>query len=137
MTTDTQAKSDPIESEFGRGLTYCLGLFLAHVEGLGNSISNYERLRESNPDLFSEESAVEMWFNGAADHLFELEVDSGPVELRERLALLQSRCLHWRLSMGGDPATREDAHWAIQEAKDLLRLIDEAHGVPVCKGGWE
>lgn len=27
--------------------------------------------------------------------------------------------------------------WAIQEAKDLLRLIDKANGVKTIKGGYE
>lgn len=137
MATDTQTQSDTIESEFGRGLTYCLGLFLAHAERLDEMIEGYKPLHEKNPGLFNEDHAVEMWFNGAADHLFELEVDSGPPELRGRITTFQSRCLQWRLTMGGNPATREDALWAIQEAKDLLRLIDEANGVPVCRGNYE
>ena len=134
QTAETPAET---ESDFGRGLTYCLGLFLAHAEGLAQSLSENEMMRQKYPEGFSEERAVEMWFNAAADHLGELETGSAPTALQDRLAIFQSRCIHWRLAMGADAATLKDAHWAIQEAKDLLRLIDESHGVPVCQGTWE
>jgi len=42
------------------------------------------------------------------------------------------------LPMAGEPeATGSDYNWAIQEAKDLLRLIDEKNGVSVEKGDNE
>ncbi len=36
-----------------------------------------------------------------------------------------------------DNATKEDFYWAIQETKDLLRLIDKANGIATIKGSWE
>ena len=123
--TDEATKTEDyvIESEFGKGLCYCLGLFLAHAdrgERDGSCIG-----------------CAEMWFNGAADHLFELQAESAPPEIRGRVSEFQDKCLAWRLCFDGPEATKEDKAWAIQEAKDLLLLIDQHNGVPVCKGSWE
>ena len=38
-------------SEFGKGLCYCIGLFLAHVEILPQTLKLYEEMRKKNPDL--------------------------------------------------------------------------------------
>lgn len=126
-------------SEFGKGLCYCLGLFLAHADRIHSQLETYSNLRKANPDLFKEDSAVEMWFNGAADHFFEFQPDSAPTSaLRRRCKELGKLCLKWRLPLYGDKKpTIDDAVWAIQEAKDLLRLIDEANGIPTEKGQWE
>src|SRR5438552_18754349 len=67
-------KSEVEESEFGKGLSYCLGLFLAHAE----------RDQRLGPEL---------WFNGASDHLYDLQVDSAPEELRVRLTQFRARSL--------------------------------------------
>ena len=137
MSEQTAEQPVETESEFGRGLGYCLGLFLAHAERLNKFLVDYEVMREKFPDSFDEGSAVDIWFNGAADHFGELEVDHAPEELRERMTVLRDKCLRWRISLDGNSATVKDAHWALQEAKDLLRLIDEAHGVPTCQGQYE
>lgn len=114
-------------SEFGKGLVYCLGLFLAHAEKLNAHYDGgYAR---KNPYL---------WFNGASDHLYELMTDLAPEHLRQRCAILQARCLEWGHGVVmGRESTLEDAKWAIQEAKDLLREIDLHHGVPAIKGDYE
>lgn len=106
-------------SEFGKGLTYCLGLFLAHAE------------RSIYLDDYG------MWFNAAADHLYEIQSSGLPKRLGNRIDKLQNRCLSWRLDLGGQKATKKDYDWALQEAKDLLRLIDKNNGVKTEKGSWE
>ena len=117
------------KSEFGAGLTYCIGLFLAHAERkLSNSID--------------EKGAVEMWFNGAADHLFDLQVPEKPIlpkDLRDEITEWQRKCLEWRLLWSPDvvPATKEDKQWAIDKAKEFLRRIDDGFGIPTIKGEWE
>jgi hypothetical protein len=104
------------ESEFGKGLCYCLGLFLAHHE------------RKVFDNDFS------MWFNGAADHLFELEIpEKYPTEIKTRLTFFQDQCLGWRLR----PCSAENKVWAINEAKALLLQIDILNGVNAIKGDWE
>lgn len=128
------------QSEFGKGLCYPLGLFLAHAERLNKNIEMYKKMHENRPDLFDESSAVEMWFNGAADHLYDVQIDYAPTpEIKIRLKPFVHKCLGWRLimSLDGDKPTKEDAYWAIQEAKNLLRLIDTAHNVPTEQGQWE
>ena len=55
-------------SEFGKGLCYCIGLFLAHAE------------REVKT-----ERDAGLWFNAASDHLIELQVEDAPKSVRNRL----------------------------------------------------
>lgn len=107
-------------SEFGKDLTYCLGLFLSHAER--------EIFRVGDKEDFS------LWFNGAADHFFEMDIpEKFPDELKNRLKVLRDKCLLWRL----DSATKEDYIWAIQESKNLLLEIDRHYGIEVEKGEWE
>lgn len=123
-------------SEFGQGLTYCLGLFLAHAErhnGIGGII------RPSDDAIRA--AMVSGWFNGASDHLYDLVIpETLPKELRERLSAFQTECLDLGHGRGlFNPVTNwvEKIDWALQEAKDLLRAIDEANGIHTIKGGWE
>lgn len=127
------------QSEFGKGLCYCLGLFLAHAERINKYKESYERMAIENPELFTVNDAAEMWFNGAADHLFDFQDEFAPNdELKKRCLAFKDKCLDWRLSFGDkSKATIEDVHWALQEAKDILREIDTAHKVPSEKGSWE
>jgi len=109
-------------SEFGKGLTYCLGLFLAHAERMNNA--RY---------LYSEESKYSIWFSGASDHLYELQIpESIPNCLQKRLKKFKDKCLSLRLQ-----ATKENFEWAIQEAKNLLMMIDKFHGIKTKKGVYE
>ena len=110
------------KSEFGRGLTYCLGLFLAHAE-------KFQSLKEVS---------AETWFNADSDHLYQLQWDKAPTKyLQNRLKSFQKKCLHWGHGFPTKKATKEDIEWALQEAKDLLRLIDKANEIPTGKGCWE
>jgi len=68
-------------NEFGKGFTYCIGLFLAHAERKYSAV-------EAEVDNM-------LWFNGAADHLFELEVpDTFP--LKAECLKWKEKCLHLR-----------------------------------------
>jgi hypothetical protein len=117
-------------SEFGTGLTYCLGLFLCHAERLTSG----SRVTITDRD-------AEMWFNGASDHLYELQIpDVLPTRLKNRLHKLRDLALEWGHGFGlagGVCATYKDVAWAIQEAKDLLRAIDKHYGITTIKGSWE
>lgn len=118
-------------SEFGQGLCYCLGLFLCHSER--------DYLITKNDIEKGIINKPYLWFYGAADHLFELQIpDTLPTSLQNRLKTFQSKVLHWRLPMDKkDNATEEDKIWAIKEAKDLIREIDKFYGIKVIKGEWE
>jgi len=120
------------QSEFGKGLVYCLGLFLAHE-------CKFERERHIMGEEQSKEVGVAfLWFNSARDHLLELEWQSAPKGLQGRLRKFQDKVLNWgRLFNTLNNPTDEDVFWACQEAKDMLRLIDKANGVSVVKGEWE
>ena len=115
-----------MKSEFGKGLGYCLGLFLCHSE------RSYHT--KNKDDLWVSDDKYQLWFNGAADHLYELEI---PIYfskyLQARLKRFQTKCIDWRMNK----YTQEDKTWAIQEAKDLLRLIDKHHGIDTKKGQWQ
>ncbi len=118
-----------MKSEFGKGLTYCLGLFLCHSERV---INEDDRLKFTN--------VYEIWFNSAADHLFDLEIpESLPKSLQDRLRDFQNKVLNWRLALDNNNIfpTKENKFWAIKEAKTLLRLIDESFGVKSLEGEYE
>lgn len=125
-------------SEFGQGLCYCLALFLCHSErdfivndGFAKTKAEKECLEIIN--------RTSLWFYGAADHLFDLEIPENlPTSLKRRLKKFKGKVLCWRLPMGIQiESTKEDKYWAIQEAKDLIRLIDKHYGVKTQKGQWE
>ena len=118
-------------SEFGKGLCYNLGLFLCHSER-----DYLITEKDIEKGILNKPS---MWFYGAADHIFELTIPIKlPKELKNRLKEFKNKVMDWRLPMDKEKnATKEDKIWAIQEAKDLLRLIDESHGIKTIKGDWE
>ena len=121
-------------SEFGKGLCYCLALFLCHSER-----EFWTRDFIKKDDIRNIINRVDMWFNGASDHLYELEIpDKLPLDLKKRLAELCHKAIHWGHGFDeNDKPTEEDKIWAIQEAKDLIRLVDKHFGVKTQKGDWE
>ena len=116
------------QSEFGKGLCYCLGLFLAHADRIRKDIETYKEIK-STP-----ERAIQMWFYGAADHLFEFQADQAPKGLKKRCRTFQDFVLERRMI---EELSKEDFDWAIQEGKDLLRLIDQKNGIETDKGQFE
>jgi len=111
-------------SEFGKGLTYCIGLFLAHAEreiyGIG------------------EDKDYHIWFNGSSDHLYDLDLSAiKNASLKRKLADWQTKVIHWGHGFSAPYPTKEDFEWAVQQAKDFLREIDVEMGVKAVKGKWE
>jgi len=129
-----------MNSEFGKGLTYCLGLFLAHERD--------NMFWESNENLklkkcMNEQSMAESWFNASSDHLYDIEISKKlPKSLQRRLILLRNKCINYGHGFGiggwkyGVP-NKEKIKWALQEARDILRLIDKFYGMKTIKGDWE
>lgn len=116
------------KSEFGKGCAYCLGLFLSH------------QWQFSGIDYMS----VGSWFNAASDHLFELQPTGfvGAEKLDKRILSFRKKCLSWGHSFGfrldgSEPATKEDKEWALQEAKELLRLIDGLLKIKTIEASWK
>lgn len=108
-------------SEFGKGLTYCIGLFLAHAER----------------DL--DFSSVGRWFNGASDHLYELDTSIiTDKTLRAEVENWQEKVLKWGHGFLCMNVTKKDKEWAISEGLRLLRRIDEVMlNTEVVQGTWE
>ncbi len=108
-------------SEFGKGFTYCIGLFLAHQHMM-------ESYQKESPYL---------WFNGASDHLFELQIRDNFV--------LKDACLAWKeevLDLGHGRGLMEkgnfdDIAWSLNKAKEFLMAWDKQCGIDVEKGRWE
>ncbi len=109
-----------MESQFGKGLVYCLGLFLAHAD-------RWEELK-------NQKFGAMRWFDGAKDHIFELETDVP--ELNSDIENWKDAVLNPKIGISS--ATEEDVLWAIQGAKDLLLKIDRnCLGIDAIKGDCE
>ena len=111
-------------SEFGKGLTYCIGLFLAHAE---REIHNTGTDRDYH-----------LWFNGASDHLYDLDLSKvEDKSLKEKL-VWREKILHWGHGFSRPIATEKDFNWSVQQAKDFLREIDNiVIGIKTIQGQWE
>jgi hypothetical protein len=115
-------------SEFGRGLAYCLGNFLAH-EG---------RLMVFDCNRVNVKKDYGLWFYGSTDHLFDLEVPKEyPLKLKKKILAFRDRCLYLRLPMDGYKATEKDFRRATGEAREILMEIDKRIGVKSVKGDYE
>ena len=106
-------------SEFGKGLTYCIGLFLAHTE---------REIYDKN---------YHIWFNGASDHLYELDLSKVNKSLKKQLSEWRTKVIHWGHGFSEPYPTEEDFNWSIQQAKDFLREIDTKIGIKTVQGSWE
>jgi len=118
------------KSEFGAGLSYCLGLFLAHAERYKSHIEMDFRKKHG-----WDTEVAWMWFNGASDHLFDLIIPASlPKSLKRRLKRFQSYCLTRRDGLTHVPMT--DIDYAVAEAKHLLLVIDKAYKIKAKQGDY-
>lgn len=122
------------ESEFGKGFIYNLVLFAKHFERWNILKQADEEMNKKDPTrTFSLTS--ELWFNGAADHLYELEVPPQFVETEiGRLAVeLREEGLRRRLMVS---TSAEEFGAFFDKLETLCRLIDEALGVTPIKATY-
>lgn len=109
------------ESEFGRGFTYCMGLFLAHEH------------KHFDSSIALEDAGL--WFNAAADHLFELQIpDDASPKLKENISGFQKYCIERRVTPRVPLGDRE---FALRMAKDILMQWDKENNINVIKGDYE
>lgn len=152
------------QSEFGQGLVYNLVLFANHFSnetatGLGEKNRAIEQIEKDEKKDWSKNTKywlenmvpiygnnkrkalsheIEMWANGATDHLYEMEVpedwDEGIGELVEELS---SKGL--RMGHGFTEAqwTMEDLNYLMKLTKKIARMIDEKLGVTSIEATWE
>ncbi len=116
-------------SEFGKGLAYNLGLFLAHAERFRFEELAYTlSIRDANVLAEQKARSPHIWFNGASDHLYDLRIRDAPTKLRSRLKDFRAKCLAFGHGCEVKP-TEDNVYWAVKEAKELLLALDNAHGV--------
>src|SRR5208337_1893319 len=135
---------DETRSEFGKGLAYCLGLFLAHADRFRSEKQVYKQLNRTAvaKELHATYSTVEAerWFSGASEHLYGLQIVKAPKVLRKRLTIFRDKCVTWGRGFESDrkkTPTKKDFEWAIREAKDLLFELDRLSDVKPTKATYE
>lgn len=114
-------------SEFGKGFTYCLALFLAHQHMY--KLDGKVRIIP----------IASLWFNASSDHLYDLQIPNNFV--------LKDECQKWADQMikygHGSKAlldeslTKEDVYKALTECKKFLMAWDKQCGIEVEKGDYE
>jgi hypothetical protein len=112
---NARARIPDVSSEFGRGYATCLRQFANHRGRLD------EWMREK--PFSSEEMMVELWFNGASDHLYDIERANVSDMEWARAAKLASRAVF--LGHGFmDHANASEAYAMLDEAEALLALLE-------------
>lgn len=149
--------------QHGRGLSYCLALFISHEGTYRSVLAEVETLAAVGAlqfedsyrlDVTKQRQVIERiastrWFTYAAAPLRHLEIPATlPLQLQERLRTLHQRCRRWSLPEPPPPKLPEaqetldavqldpspvNVSWSLEEAKELVRLIDELHGIPTSK----
>lgn len=130
------------ESEFGRGYATCLRQFVNHRARLNEMVAYYARQSMAGHNgLFSETSAVEMWANGASDHLYDLVRPRRGVPAKEwtRAKQLQERALDIGHGFGrGSGSSVTEAHDLLDTATLLLvELSQRGHGVATLEAAMD
>ena len=125
-----------MKSEFGKGFIICLIKFAEHIErsNFHNEDDDYKKkmieIYETEEKYMSHK--IEMWFNAASDHLYEIEVPKGKDwnRIRTKVNELQKKSLN--IGHGFN----KDAKWTYNdyiEMRDLTReialMIDRKLGI--------
>lgn len=114
------------KSEFGKGLTYCISLFLVHQMMFTEDIQN-------------EKISPYIWFNGASDHLFELDTSQiKDKNLKKEIDKWANQVIRWGHGFPQKKVTKENMDWALNKAKYFLRKIDEIMlNTPTIQAQWD
>jgi hypothetical protein len=128
-------------SEFGRGYATCLREFTFHSARLDEQLALYARMSRKEPRLFIEGGAVELWANGASDHLAELKRPRRGVPMVEwRLA---KRLADRALDIGhgfrsSSRSTEAEVRTLLSDAERLLDcLATRGHAVATLEDAME
>lgn len=133
------------ESEFGTGLVYPIGLYLAHAgriremreaEKKSKEFADANKLPKVTGELWPQ-----MWFNGASDHLFDIQYPKNmPPRLMNRIDRWSGKARnfgHGDGLMGRISISWKDVEDSIDEGKAILRAIDRWLDVKSLRGRWE
>lgn len=155
-----------MNSEFGKGLVYNLVLFAMHcdnefaseIRGLNfvihmkdvteydrtifdalNTIEAYKDIYPNPADLLRHR--INMWANGASDHLYEIKTNVGDKELKKKLEELKTLGLdmgHGSGLIDGTVCNWDNFCKLHELVKECARLIDsELLKIPTIKADWE
>ena len=143
MTTEQPPVSN--SHSYGSGLCYSLALFLTHEANVKYAMAEAELLvtqgaikidvgsssDHQKVQMTVEELAASRWFFHAARSVRDLVIpNSLPTDLRDRLDHFHSKCVQWSFpSHTNQNPSLSDVRWAVGEAKELIRHIDELHGI--------
>lgn len=103
------------ESDYGKGFTYCIGLFLSH-----------EWQKKPQRDNGSP-GAVAGWFFGASDHLQGLDTSCiiNAPHLKKDIDDWQAKIMRWVDEYDSCEPTNDDIEWAIETGKEFLLRVDK------------
>jgi len=127
-----------VRSSFGRGYAVCLVQFLFHEPRLKEQVERYAMLWATKPDpaypnLWDETNAVEMWANGAADHLIDIVRPRRWIKRTEwaRAKTLSDLTYNAGRQFRGDRQySAAEMRAALTEAEALLHSYSHAAGRP-------
>jgi len=125
------------KSEFGKGFIYNLILFSKHWWRAFKDMEDYKEVFKKKTPKEIEQMVMDLWFNGASDHFYELEIP--PQFKRKKIGKLakwlQDRCLY--LGHGfEEKATKKDFEEVFEKLEELARLIDKELGVKCIKADF-
>ncbi len=111
-----------MKSEFGKGFVYNLFLFAKHHD---------RELVEING-----RKDYGLWFNGAADHFFDLQIPKQfkGTEVGHIALWLQTTGIEYRLNFGH--ITEEQFTEFFNKCEELMILIDKELGLKPVKADW-
>jgi hypothetical protein len=126
------------QSEFGKGLAICLVKFAEHRYRWVEQKRQFEKMKCEHPDLFTLSSEVEMHFNGASDHLFEIEVPKEwqDKEIGKKVKELQDFSLEIGHGFASKEWTEKDIYKAYELCQEIALLLDTEIGLKPDKGQW-
>jgi len=118
-------------STYGKGFTYCIALFLGHKDR--PAYDGMKEFMDKQPKSMG--NYWFMWFNAAADHLYEMEIpEELPAKLKRDIRKWRGKCLGWRLDT---TVNKHNFNYAIRKAKEFLMEIDRRMGVEPMQGEYE
>ena len=125
-------------SEYGKGLIICLVKWAEHFASISNVLEHHKELHLEHPNLYGESQAVQMWANGASDHLYEIEVPKGLEwdEIRAKVEQLKDRGLEMGHGYTGKTYTLYELQELFKLTEEIAVLIDKKLGITSEIGEW-
>lgn len=131
------------KSEFGKGFVYNLVLFSKHWERAHQWMEDYRRLRDDPKNTketrtyFTDDRALALWFNGASDHFYELEIPEQfkKTQIGKLAKEIQSKALYFGHGFQKN-LTLKDFEEITSKVEKLAMLIDQKLGVKDIKADF-